>query len=342
MSCYLEVADSNLDFDDLAYRKERVGQSRVDDFAEIELGGETFALKPYGKYPYKFVLANEQMEIRLAENLRPGCYVQFYSNGLWLNGIDNLWGRFVDWCNGLKLYASRPENISRADWAFDYGIPIVDFEAKHFASRAAKNAVYSEHSKIQTIAFGKGDTVIRIYDKVAEIEQQSGKAFFYELWGQTEDVWRIEFQLRRERLKRAGINTIEDLNDYQNDVLRDIAQRHTTLRRPVSDRNKSRWPLHPLWKQLLADINRLPQTGLVEDFNPAAPLHWRVYQQGKSIHGMLKGLGVLLSLQDRLPDDPTLQDVLHKLNDVLKPHHNATIWNADIKKRQSAYRLGLW
>ena len=45
VSCYLDVSGSNLDFDELAYLKERVQASRIDDFEEVELGSETLALK---------------------------------------------------------------------------------------------------------------------------------------------------------------------------------------------------------------------------------------------------------------------------------------------------------
>ena len=77
VSYYLDVANSKLDFDELTYQRERIQQSRTDDFAEIELGSETFALRPYGKYPYRYLLANDLFEVRLAENLKPSCHVQF-------------------------------------------------------------------------------------------------------------------------------------------------------------------------------------------------------------------------------------------------------------------------
>ena len=343
VSYYLDLPHGDLDFDELAYRKERVQQSRFDDFAEITLGSETFALPPFGKYPYRYILANDAFEVRLSENLKPGCHVQFYSQGLWLRGgLEGMSARFADWCGSLRLTATREEVVSRADWAFDYALPEVDFLPEHFVSRAAKSAVWHEHAEMQTVSFGTGGTVIRLYDKVAEIRQQSAKAFFFELWGETRNVWRIEFQLRRERLKRAGIRTIETLKDYQHDVLRELATKHTTLRRPITDGNRSRWPLHPLWKQLQRDIAALPQTGLVAEIDPRAPLDWRIYQQGKSIYGMLKGLGALLHAKGQLPEDLSLNDVTSSLESVLRQHYRKPAWDYDIQKRIKAYRLGQW
>ncbi len=253
--------------------------------------------------------------------------------------LDALWGRFTDWCSSLNLIATKPEIVSRAIWAFDYHLPCIDFEPDHFVSRAKRSPDRSECSRSQSIAFGKGDTVIRFYDKTAEISQQSGKAHLYALWGRDKDVWRIEFQVRNSRLSRGGIKTIESLRDRQNDLLRKLAQTHTTLRHPVNDINKSRWPLHPLWKQLQRHIDQLPQTGLIADIDPKPVVNWRLRQQSKSVYGMLKDLAVLMTVQGRLPKDPKLSEVIAQLEKTLKPHHNANLWDADIEMRLKAHQL---
>jgi hypothetical protein len=339
VACALDVSGSDLDFDALAYLKERAQTSRSDCLTGVELGCETLAVRPYGRYPYRYILSNDHFEIRLAEQLQPSCFVRLDSEGLWCFGLDTLWGRFADWCSSLNLIATKPEVVSRAIWAFDYRLPCIDFEPNHFISRADKHAVWSDHAKTQTIAFGKGDTVIRVYDKAAEIAQQSSKAHFYALWVQCEGVWRVEFQVRNSRLSRGGIRTIKTLKDRQNALLSKLARGHTTLRRPVEDTNKSRWPLHPLWKQLQRHIDRLPQTGLVADVDPTHVLHWLVRQQSKSVYGMLKDLAVLLAVQGRLPEDPRLSDILARLDKVLKPHHDPGLWQSDIEKHLLAYQL---
>lgn len=339
---YLDVQTSDVDFEELAYQKERLKESRSDDMSAIELGGMEFALKPYGRYPYKYTLANHLFEIRLTEHMQPTCHVQFHSEGLWMLGLDALLGKFSDWCTLLNLSSLKPEVISRADWAFDYALQDIDFEPNHFLTRAAKDVVWHEYSKTQSIQFGTGNVVIRVYDKVAEIAQQSSKAWFFELWEQKEDVWRIEFQVRGPRLKRAAIRTINNLKDLQNDLLRELAQSHTSLRKPNSDSNKSRWPFHPVWKDMLKQINALPQTGLVQEIDPLKPLSWRLYQQSKSLYGMLKGMGVLLHASGKLPDEFKLDDVIAAMEPQLRRHHRRQKWEYDIDKRIKAYRLGQW
>lgn len=340
VSYYLDTSNSALDWDELAYQKERIGRDRGDDFAEQTLGSEAFALKPFGKHPYRYVLSNKHFEVRLSENLNPSCYVQYSSEGLWLFGLDALTARFERWCESTALRFLRPEVVSRADWAFDYPLAGPDFKPEHFVSRSRKDAAWRDYGIIQTVQRGQGETVIRVYDKVAEIEQQSDKAWFHELWGQSEGVWRIEFQVRNARLKTAGIKTVADMKDLQADLLRELAANHTTLRRPNGDSNRSRWPLHPLWQAVQRDIDTLPQTGLVRHIDPDAPLDWRLYRMGKSVHGHLKGLATILNLKNPDGGVPDLDQILRVLPRIVSPHHDETTWTHDIEKRTQGAKLG--
>src|SRR3546814_12361909 len=55
VSFYLNVASNALDWEELGYQKERV-RAREADLAPLALGSERFALMPYGKNPYRYVL----------------------------------------------------------------------------------------------------------------------------------------------------------------------------------------------------------------------------------------------------------------------------------------------
>ena len=337
----LDTATSRLDWDELAYRKERARNDRA-QLTELELGSETFALMPYGKKPYTYVLANRAFELRLAERMQPSCHVQLYSEALWSEGLDALETRFDTLCQSLELTRIRPEVVARADWAFDYHVPAVDFDADAFVSRATKDATHREHGKGQTFRFGQGDTVVRLYDKVAEIEQQSEKAWFFQLWGRDDQVWRIEFQVRGERLRSAGIRTLDDLRALQHDLLRELATNHTTLRTPGSDINRSRWPLHPLWQQLQADIASMPQHGLVRSIDPEQALRWRLERQLRSLYGSLKGLAAINGLLKNEAHPIGLEQLLEALPRLLDTHHGPSHWDAEVQKRLTAHRLGQW
>ncbi|MBF0169431.1 MAG: hypothetical protein HQL45_17645 [Alphaproteobacteria bacterium] len=221
-------------------------------------------------------------------------------------------------------------------------MPIVDFDEQHFVTYAAKKQRFSEHDRVQTFQLGKGEVVIRVYDKVAEIVQQSGKSWFFDLWGQKENVWRVEFQARGERLKEGGIHTLQDLRDHQGDLLRGLATCHTRLCVPQDDGNRSRWPLHPLWAAVTKDIAKFTYTGLIRELDQQSTIAWRLHQQGKAVYGYLKGISALLMERDGIDQPPDLRASLARLPALLIPHHQPLEWTGDIQTRHSALRLGQW
>lgn len=83
---------------------------------------------------------------------------------------------------------------------FGYHLPELDFDESHFISRSVKDSKYSENGRLQSLTFRKGDVVMRFYDKIAEIDQQSSNVWFHDLWGQKKDVWGIERQVRKDTL----------------------------------------------------------------------------------------------------------------------------------------------
>lgn len=342
VSYYLDLAKSTLDFDELSFAKERLKECRRGDLAEIQLGTERLALMPYGKHPYTYVLSNEAFEIRLGERMSPSCHVQFSSKFLWQCGLDDLLNRFDSWRSSLKLASKLPDVVARADWAFDYHLPVVDFTVDDFVSRFRKDAVHRANGAAQTFTLGRSDFVLRVYDKVAEIEEQSQKFWFYDLWGRRDSVWRIELQVRRARLHQGGIETIADLRCLQNDLLRELATDHTTLRRPGADTNRARWPLHPVWEALLEHIGALPQTGLIREMDSDGTLVMRLDYQARSLYGNLKGLAALLSARDERATPLTFDELLGALLPVLRPHHNRVVWHADVNRRLKAWKLGQW
>lgn len=337
----LDTVAWSFKWDDLLYRRDAARQARK-TLHEIELGSERFALQTHGRYPYAIILKNAHLEISLAERMQPCCQVRFLSEGLWTVGMDALEKRILTWLDSINALQTRSEGVSRADWAFDYALDTIDFDADSFVTRAAKDTTHRERGHAQTFTMGKGDIVLRLYDKVAEIEQQSGKSWFHQLWGQKEDVWRIEFQLRKERLKEGGIRTLNDLRDYQNDLLRELAQNHTTLRVPTTDSNRSRWPLHPLWRQLLADIDRLTQTGLVRSYDEEQALEYRLRKQCQAMYGNLKSIAAVEAMLSDPCEPITLEALIERLPDLLELEHSKHLWHADVERRMKAHGYREW
>lgn len=334
---------SRIDWDDLAYRKELLKATGKPEGAEIQLGCQRFMLQPYGSQPYSYVLKNRLFVVRLGENITPCCNVQFLSEGLWQLGVRELARQFDLWAASVGFEATRGEVIARADWSFDFDVPNIDFDENSFVSLASKDAKHRKDGKAQTFTFGTGDKVVRIYDKCAEIAEASGKTFFYLLWGQSEGVWRVEFQVRGEGLKASGIKTIADLYLGQAALLRDLARKHTSLRCPSGDSNRSRWPLHPLWASLVGAIAALPHQAGMVGFEEALPVRLRLMEQQKSIFGHIKSIGALLTILEGREAPLSLDETMKRLQtDFMLNHYHPAEWKADLDDRRKRHAMGAW
>lgn len=327
------------DWEDLAYRQGLAKQERC-RYSKITLGGREWALRAGGRYPYRYILSDAHCEVRLAEKLQPSCHVQFSSLGLWTVGFPKLVADLLAWFEAVGTRQTRPDLVARADFAFDFHLPVVDFDADNFVTRLTKDTVWREHGTQQSFQLGQGNIVVRVYDKVAEIKQASGKAWFYELWDQDEAVWRIEFQVRREELKTRNIKTLEDLKDHQGDLLRELTNKHTTLRIPTGDSNRARWPLHPLWTSLQAAVEHDAQLGLIEAIDPLATLEHSIHHQVRSMYGHMKGLAAVVSLRGEREEPLTLEGLIELLPLLCKRRHHPELWKNDIQQRMDARRLG--
>ena len=336
--------DSSLDFAALLAQREALRVSGSRDPAVVTLAGAEFLLQPYGSPSgYPLVLTNPDCKIECGEFNRPSFFLTFRSEALWRHSPAQLQARFLQWANKVGLEQERPESVSRVDWAFDYHLPVCDFDESHFVSVASKDSKHRERGQIQTLTFGRDDIVLRIYDKVAEIAQQSHKTWFFALWqGVCEDVWRIEWQVRKALLRSFGIRTLSDLLERQGDVLLHLATEHTTLRVPSADSNRSRWPLHPLWKDLEGQIANLEALGAQRTDGVDAALEERLMRATMSVYGYLKRIAAIHVMIQGRRDVVPLALLFPELRTLLQSVHDPLAWNGDVRKRIDQMRLGPW
>lgn len=332
-----------LDFAKLAEQQESIRQSKRKDDLVITLGNSDFLLKPNGtRSGYPFVLQNGDFNIQLGEFNKPNFYVQFYSQALWRESAYLLHERFLKWAASVGMAPYKPESLSRIDYCFDYNLPEIDFDEDSFKSTSVKDSKHRGNRKDQTFTFGGGgDIMLRVYDKVAEIKQKSDKVWFYTLWGQDENVWRIEWQVRKEVLKDMDINTFDDLKKQIGDLLRYLATEHTSLRIPTNDSNSSRWPLHPLWFDLLEQISRLPHLGVSRIHGQNSVLEERMMRMAIAVQGYLKKVAAVHCVQT----GKTMIDVNEALGVIdanIQKIHEPLAWQVDVEKRIKEIRLGQW
>lgn len=337
-------SEGRFDFAALLAQREALRSSVSRDPAVVTLGGTEYLLHRYGSGSgYPLVLTGPDYTIECGEFNRPSFFVTYRSEALWRTSAGTLQDRFLNWAQDAGLFAYRPEGVSRVDWAFDYHLPSVDFDESHFVSLAAKDSKHRESGRIQTLSFGRGDVMLRVYDKVAEIEQQSHKTWLFPLWGGVcEDVWRIEWQVRKPLLRQFGIRSLDDLLAGQGDVLRYLATEHTTLRVPNADSNRSRWPLHPLWRDLQEQIGKLDTLGYKRSDDVGAALEERLTRSVLGMYGYLKRIAAILAMQRGRQDAIRLSMLMPDVGLLLRRVHDPLAWEGDVRKRIDEMRLGPW
>lgn len=344
--CYYlhPLPDCLLDFQEIGMQKEalRQSQSKRREPKIITLGCESFVLKSHGSSNgFPFVMENDTFIVEFGEFNHPSFRVKFRSQPLWQHGALALHQRFLNWSDSAGLGAIQSETLSRVDFTFDYFLPEVTFDENSMVSMSKKDNKYRDNGKINGLVYGKGDVVLRIYDKVLEIAEQSGKVWMFQLWGVEENVWRIEWQTRQVPLRRFGIRTFDDLLSLQGDLLRYLVTEHDTLRTQTEDSNRSRWPLHPLWQDLISRIKSMECQGVYRVIDEKAVLNERLMRIAISTYGNLKRIGAIHAVKHE-NDFTGFAVATRELQWLLKSLHDPLTWKNDVDSRIKEIRFGQW
>ena len=73
--------------------------------------------------------------------------------------------------------------------------------------------------------------------------------------------------VRKGSLRSCGIQTLTDLQQRQGRILQLLVNEHTTLRIKEDDSNRSRWALHPLWRDLMEQVAKIEVLEGLETLN---------------------------------------------------------------------------
>ncbi len=165
------------------------------------------------------------------------------------------------------------ERVSEPHLTVDaIGVDIKDIPVDrqdHWITRAHTFSAHCKHKKLTGVSIGSGDLMLRIYDKVEELQNSKHKVdTFLDVWGLPDldeaQVVRVEFQLRRSILKEfkiAGkahpINTLEDLNNCLSSIWSYLINEWARLSDKPVDRDhnhQQRAKIHDFW-QLLNDAD---------------------------------------------------------------------------------------
>ena len=224
ISFWLEWDSGDL-FGDLDHLKEYI-QCGEDNSASFHVpGGFDWNLHRTGTARYKYRLTTGDLTLllnrRRSDGVVPTARLEIGSLSCWSPGFFPIYERIIRWLKVLGASIIR-ESISEVHLAADFVGTNINFlhieDEARWVSRVHKFNIHKDRRKLSGITLGKGNIMLRVYDKVLELQNSPHKQIvFAEIWGTeiyTErPVTRVEFQLRRSVLKEFEnkIETVKSL-----------------------------------------------------------------------------------------------------------------------------------
>ncbi len=289
--------------------------------------GRTCIFKPGGKgQNYRFHLQFEAYNLFIAKAAKPekspNVYLSISAKTLWLDGIEKALSWITEDLKAIGKGKILFVQVSRVDLCADFWIPgglSHEFLLSHKATRTDKGNLYLGKDKLETYYVGdvKSPVQLRIYNKGLEVRQGGAKFWFLDLWKResTEDVWRIELQVRRPELKRFGINSLDDLKQKQTGLWRHFTSNWFSLRLPDNEKVE-RKTIHPFW---CAVQECFDQGAPVNELQPVLKSAGEVSPEWHLSHidGCLSSFAARLGITNR-------DDALLELQNRLNRRNNAT------------------
>lgn len=263
----------------------------------LEQGVFNLAVQPQGLRPWAYLLKSDNVHLRVGTSPQfPTASARLLAVGLASFGHKALYDAARWALHGIG--ADTEGGLSRLDLAVDFQgwVPTVA-EMDNVVCNSPFRPIYPSTRNPETYVFGKGDIMVRVYNKTRELAV-SGKSWMHALWQESPDydpeldVWRFEVQFRGEALKEYEMRYAADA--FANlDGLLGVGLDWANLRMPRGA-SSDRWEEDPRWTALRegAGANRYLERVRVES------RIGYVEQLIPMIAGMLMSVGARLGLYD--------------------------------------------
>lgn len=295
--------------------------------------GRSCIFKPGGKGEnYRFHLQFAAYNLFIGKSAKPGtapnAYLSIAAKTLWLDGVATALTWIAEDLKTIGGGIIQFVKISRLDLCADFHIPgglSHDFLLSHKVTRNDKGKLFLNKNELQTYyaADTKSPIQLRIYNKGLEVKQSGTKLWFLDLWQRdtTDDIWRMEFQLRRPALKQFGINSIDDLHEKQAGLWGYLTTKWFSLRLPDNSKAERR-TIHPFWGAVQNSFDNSAPVQRNYGASGAASPEWHL----SHIDGCLSSFAALLGLSNRV-------DALRELETRLTRRNNAQEFETACRKK---------
>lgn len=229
--------------------------------AQLEISGHTFEVSDKGRSVYSYVLRDNWYVIQVSSLDTPRlplAYVQVSSELLTnkplsfiLDDLSAIMKSFGDFLGVI--------NVSRVDLCADFitDFPLDSIVDRDWVTRSKAISRYSVHRVFSGYSIGLGGNLsARLYNKTLEMETKSPRPYLKLLWKQLgwdgkTDVWRLEFQFKREVLKELQIISADDLKENLAGLWRYATYHWLRLATPATtDKTQTRWSTKSIWETL--------------------------------------------------------------------------------------------
>lgn len=223
--------------------------------AQYPVGSHIFEVKDKGARNFPFVLEDNAYRIQLSKPGKklPMAYVKVSAEYLAHKGPEAVQTELFEL---LAEFGEVSSNlVSRIDLAADFTSPVVmdSWHRSAWVTRATEIHSYAKDQDFTGWTIGMGGAIgCRLYDKTQEIVH-SGKAWAMNLWipmgwKPGEDVWRLEFEFKRDFLKERGLGSLDSVLANLDGLWSYATTEWLRLTIPnEADATRSRWPTHGLW-----------------------------------------------------------------------------------------------
>lgn len=235
----------------------------LDEPQVFRLGGLDFLLHGRGAPMYRYRLTSPDWTLLIAKQSVlegiskgdadfPPFYVELSAEFTWRLGYREAAILTLDWITET-FGELKSTTLSRMDITVDMtGVDFRQSDVLRFVTRARVKAVWAREEEgrkrrradtyfsgdgMTGLYIGKGSQMARVYDKTLEVSQMRNKTWFRDVWRRggwdgKSDVWRIEFQVRRNVLRARHLHEVEPALGKVGDLFKYLTEEWLTLRVP--------------------------------------------------------------------------------------------------------------
>ncbi len=299
----------------------RDSDPRIQATAQVKIGGHCFEVMGSGRGKYAYVLKDNWFQIQVAgvdSQALPIAYVQISSELLTHHPLDDVLESINHIVNTI---ASKVDSVSvsRLDLCVDFltKANLSEVTDMQWVTRAKMFSRHSEGDQFTGWSIGRGGMMARLYDKTKECTK-SNKSYFYPIWEANgweldDQVWRLEFQFRREVLNEFNCISVDALEENLSSLWFYATTQWLRLAIPsVSDTVRTRWEIHPVWSLLsVLSWKTLPKRDLRRVVKERIPSDDYLFTTG---------FGVITSYMAREGIDSLSDAVSAYINDAKRYH----------------------